>query len=87
MSNVPIAGPEGLVWVSEDELTEEELSLLGVHHNAIGAFLSGKDPLGLQLVPLQDRKIHDVQLVTDRLTISDLDDDDLLTFENFYEVT
>jgi len=84
---VPIAGPEGLVLVDEDELTEDELSMIGRHHSAIGAFLSEKDPRGLGLAPFKGDVVHGVPLVTDRLTISDLDDDDLLTFESFYEVT
>lgn len=84
MANVPIAGPEGLVWVSEDELTEDELSTISAHHNAIGAFLLGKDPHGQQLAQF-GKEVHGVHLVTDRLTITELDEDDLLTFERFYD--
>jgi len=83
---VPIAGPEGLVWVDRNELTDDEASIVSRHHNAIGALLSpGRDPSGRGLAEFEGKLIHGVPLITDRLKISDLDDDDMLTFERFYE--
>ena len=85
MAEVPIAGPDGIVWVPEGELTEAELSLAGSHHNAIQAFLSGADPDGTALARVEGESIHNVPLVTDRDRVLELDEDDLLTFEQFYE--
>ena len=83
---VPVAGPEGIQWVPEEELTEDELSTIGAHHNAISAFLSERDPKGKKLGPFEGVEVHGIPLITDRMRILDLDDDDQMTFENFYEV-
>lgn len=83
--NVPIAGPDGIVWVPTDELTEDELSTIGAHHNAIAAFLSERDAKGKQVANFKGKVVHGVPLVTDRMAILDLDDADRLTFETFYE--
>jgi len=84
--HVPVAGPEGIQWVPEEELTQEELSTIGAHHNAISAFLSERDPKGKKLAPFEGVEVHDIPLITDRMKILDLDDQDRMTFENFYEV-
>lgn len=86
MANIPIAGPDGLVGVDEDSLTADERSRVGAHHNAIDAFTGGRDPKGLGLAQFEGDVIGGVELVTDLERILDLDEDDKLTFENFYEV-
>jgi hypothetical protein len=83
---VPVAGPEGIQWVPEEELTQDELSTIGAHHNAISAFLSERDTKGKQLKPFEGVEVHGIPLITDRMRILDLDDEDRMTFENFYEV-
>ncbi len=83
---VPVAGPEGIQWVPEEELTQEELSTIGAHHNAISAFLSERDPKGEKLAAFRGVEVNGIPLITDRMRILDLDDQDQMTFENFYEV-
>jgi hypothetical protein len=97
MAEVPIAGPDGIVWVGEEKLTEAQLSMVGKHHNAIQAYLSGADPEGKALASMEGRSISlegrsvegqslpDVPLITDLGRILELDENDLLTFEQFYE--
>jgi hypothetical protein len=85
MAQIPIAGPDGLVWVDEDSLTADEVSRAGRHHAAIGAVTDGRDPRGFGLAEFEGDVIGGVQLITDAERILDLDEEDKLTFENFYE--
>jgi hypothetical protein len=86
VAKIPIAGPDGLVWVDEDSLTADEVSRAGQHHAAIEALTGGRDPKGLGLAEFEGDVIGRVELITDPERILDLDEHDKLTFENFYEV-
>jgi hypothetical protein len=85
MADVPIAGNEGIQWISETQLSKDDLSLIGSHQNAVQGFLAGRDPDGAGLASYAGRSVNGIPLITDLDRILELDNDDLLTFEQFYE--
>ncbi|MEX2274884.1 MAG: hypothetical protein WEA10_04885 [Actinomycetota bacterium] len=85
MPNVPVPGWDGIVSVPEEGLTKQELSLLGTIHNHIGAFLSGADREGKAIRGHEGTVVGGIAIVTDLDRIEDLDAEDRLSFEAFYD--
>jgi hypothetical protein len=83
---VPVAGPDGVEWVDEDELSPEELSILGGHLAAIGSFLADATPETAERVEQFDGiVIAGNTLVTDLDRIEELAAEGQLEIEQFYE--
>lgn len=84
MAYVPIAGDEGNVWVPEGNLSDEELSVIGAHRDAIGAFLS-HDPEGARRVAEHEGTVvAGVALVTDLDRIEELGAENRFDIDEFY---
>jgi len=85
VAEVPIAGPEGIVRVPEDQLSDDELSTIGAHHNAIGSFLAHTPEADKKVAEFEGVEVAGVQLLTDLDRIEELAADHQLDIEEFYE--
>lgn len=78
----------GFQLVSEDDLTEDEISLASAHASAIGAYLSAsdddtRDQAAKKVGGFAGKTNHGVPLLTDLDRIAELDEGDRLP-EQFY---
>jgi hypothetical protein len=85
MAYVPIVGPDGNVWVPREDLTDEELSMVGAHRHAIGLALGGEAEGIFRLTEFENRVVAGVPLVTDLGQLEDIDEAQRLDIEEFYE--
>lgn len=82
MAYVPIITPDGVIWVSEDELESRERSVAASHRNHVTIALGTNE--WDRLRAFQGVSLGGLPLATDPEAIMELDDRGDLDFDAFY---